>query len=279
MRHIFVLESKGTEMRPVTIFGFSLDSVLWKFTAGKWKRTIRPSASKKGHRAIIINTLLRGRPETKYLEIGLDFGRTFADVRAAARVGVDPVPKFNLSRLPPGATAHAQTSDEFFAEVDQQATFDVIFLDGLHEWGQTYRDFVNSLNHLKNRGFVVIDDVVPIDSFAAIPDQRAAYETRLRESGQRVRAWQGDVFRALKKIADQHPEVAFALCGPQESPVAVLWVADGTESDMRNAKEEDFRYGDYSFEDFCDWRMNDPRLFTRGLDEVDNLRDTRDLVP
>jgi hypothetical protein len=92
-----------------------------------------------------LNALLRGTHAVSYLEIGVDEGRTFENVVCAERWGVDPSPKFDMSRLPDGATFFRLTSDEFFAGLSAEKGFDVVFLDGLHTFEQTYTDLVNAL--------------------------------------------------------------------------------------------------------------------------------------
>jgi predicted O-methyltransferase YrrM len=54
------------------------------------------------------------------------------------------------------------TSDDFFA-LNQNYTFDIIFIDGLHEYPQVRRDVLNSLKCLKKGGFLIIHDMIPAD--------------------------------------------------------------------------------------------------------------------
>ena len=80
-----------------------------------------------------INALLGGIPGAhRYLEIGVNQGKTLEAVRARHRVGVDPNPRFDIEDLPRGISFHTGTSDAYFAGLDPSARFDVVFLDGLH---------------------------------------------------------------------------------------------------------------------------------------------------
>ena len=70
------------------------------------------------------------------------------------KVGVDPCleahdrePTFKL------------TSDDFFAK--NKETFDIIFIDGLHESEQVERDINNSLLCLNQGGYIVCHDINP----------------------------------------------------------------------------------------------------------------------
>jgi predicted O-methyltransferase YrrM len=158
-----------------------------------------------------------------YLEVGVWAGATFQAVEMAQRIAVDPDPKFACTRLPAGVSVHRQTSDEFFERLDSDAKFDLILLDGLHTYEQTYRDLTNSLRHTRPRSFVLVDDVVPSDETSAIPDQMESYAERVRLNSD-VRKWHGDVFRLVLVLRDHHPELAFrTIVGESDNEQAVIW--------------------------------------------------------
>ena len=76
-----------------------------------------------------------------YLEIGVFKGLTLKDVEIADCAGVDPqfrVPAEELTG--PSRTLVTDTSDAYFAGLDRSTVFDIVFLDGLHTFEQTYRD-------------------------------------------------------------------------------------------------------------------------------------------
>lgn len=103
------------------------------------------------NRIALVNLLvgLRGGMDCRYLEIGCDNNRLFSAVPATNKVGVDPAK---------GGT-HRQTSDNFFAE--NKDTFDVIFIDGLHEYEQVRQDAVNALSCLRPGGWIAFHDFLP----------------------------------------------------------------------------------------------------------------------
>jgi predicted O-methyltransferase YrrM len=102
---------------------------------------------------LIINKKKRqNTEELNYLEIGCYDNSCFDSIPILKKIGVDPVI---------GGT-HRMTSDDFFA-LNQNYTFDIIFIDGLHEYPQVRRDVLNSLKCLKKGGFLIIHDMIPAD--------------------------------------------------------------------------------------------------------------------
>lgn len=117
-------------------------------------------------------------------------------VKARAIVGVDPKPQFDLRELSGHMTFFPMTSDKFFSEEAKGLAFDLVFLDGLHEWRQTLRDLQNALRVLSPGGLIVIDDVAPTDEFSADPDPSVV--EKAREAGVVDHGrWYGDVFKIL----------------------------------------------------------------------------------
>jgi hypothetical protein len=160
-----------------------------------------------------------------YLEIGVEHGYTLEAVRIATRVGVDPRPKFSLRSVPSGLTVHSVVSDAFFETLDDGVKFEVVFLDGLHTYQQTYRDLINSLRHREPKGIIIIDDVVPSDEVSAMSDLQASISERLNRGGSDF-LWHGDVFRLLPILRDHHPEVEFRTVVGAGNEQTVLWRRD-----------------------------------------------------
>ena len=78
-----------------------------------------------------------------YLEIGVQNETVFKEIITSNKIGVDPVS---------GGT-HKMTSDEFFDQ--NEKFFDLIFIDGLHEYNQCKKDLINSVNFLNPGGIIV----------------------------------------------------------------------------------------------------------------------------
>ncbi len=103
------------------------------------------------NRMAVINLLvsLKGGTDCRYLEIGCADNDLFDTVIASRKIGVDPQT---------GGT-HRMTSDDFFAANTER--FDVVFIDGLHEFGQVHKDTVNALACLNQGGWIAYHDLLP----------------------------------------------------------------------------------------------------------------------
>jgi len=108
--------------------------------------------SKGYNRIALVNSLVNqcGGCHCKYLEIGCASNDLFDSVFSLDKTGVDPKS---------GGT-HRMLSDDFF-EANLQKSFDVVFIDGLHEYQQVRRDTINSLNTLNKGGWIAFHDFLP----------------------------------------------------------------------------------------------------------------------
>lgn len=170
-----------------------------------------------------VNHLLNLSSGDTYLEIGVANGETLQAVTASQRIAVDPCPVFAVNTLPPNCYLHPVPSDDFFASLPANWRTDAILVDGLHEFRQTYRDLLCSLAHLNPRGFVLVDDTVPPDTIAAMPDQDMAIRLS-REAGLRgPRPWMGDVYKVIRALHEFHPELEYFTMTGDERPQTVVW--------------------------------------------------------
>ena len=130
---------------------------------------------KKKNRIQILQEIIDFKNYKSYLEIGTFKNEVFNKIKCEKKVGVDPVM---------GGTVR-DTSDNFFFNNSEK--FDVIFIDGLHEYHQVKKDIENSINSLNEEGIILIHDCLPINYYAqAVP--RCVYE------------WNGDVWRAFVEV-------------------------------------------------------------------------------
>jgi len=131
----------------------------------------------------IINYLIKKNNYKSYLEIGYYKGWSFDQVQCDFKTAVDPNPcktpeqekaiggleDRSLCRLMHngdhvirfGEFIWKMTSDNFFVEISYDATYDIIFIDGLHESAQVSRDIQNALKHLNPGGVIVMHDCNP----------------------------------------------------------------------------------------------------------------------
>jgi SAM-dependent methyltransferase len=176
-------------------------------------------------RADVLNALAAVHRRPAYLEVGVYTGDTFLQVRAASRTAVDPHLRFDTAAVARGRPAdrfHEMESDAFFGSpAAGRGRFDVIFLDGLHTFEQTLRDFMNAVSVLAPGGVIVIDDVLPSAPHAALPDW--ADSVRAREAaGSADDSWMGDVYRLVYFIGAFCP--SWTLRTVAEAPnLAVVW--------------------------------------------------------
>ena len=127
------------------------------------------------NRTHILNFLASNKEYRSYLEIGVqNVKNNLNKIRCPIKVGVDPaVDDVNVFQM---------TSDEFFK--NNKMTFDLIFIDGLHEYDQVKKDLDNSLKILNKGGRIMLHDTLPETEITTkIP----------RETQQ----WHGDVYRLV----------------------------------------------------------------------------------
>jgi len=183
------------------------------------------------NRSQAINSLTK--TDAKYLEIGVEYGQTFLQThfKDENKTGVDPDPKFDI--IGKKFKFITATSDDFFKtffelKVDIPKTFDVIFIDGMHQSEYFLRDFNNSVKALhhfsfnmplsgaemtglepllcassmrkgvKNNGSIFIDDILPLtyNEQLKIP-RKHYYENGILKYGEE---WTGDIWKVVYHI-------------------------------------------------------------------------------
>ena len=163
----------------------------------------------------------------KYLEIGVQAGTTFRSLQLDHMDGVDPAFLFDVKQVAGnGRHMHEMKSDEFFSRNLGAEKYDLVFIDGLHTYDQTYRDFCNVLLRLHHRSIVVIDDVLPCDKHSALRTQDECIASRREDpefDGGNLRAWHGDVFRLLVFLNLFHTSLCYATVPGKEGVQTVIW--------------------------------------------------------
>ena len=152
----------------------------------------RPHPARVG----IVAAALVARSPARYLEIGVHTGVVFLHVRAARKVAVDSNPQVPALKraLHPNSLLRGRivraTSDAFFAELDAEARFDVVLVDGDHSFAQARRDVAAALVHLAEGGVVLVHDCDPPTAAAASSDPADA------AGG----PWCGEAWKALAEV-------------------------------------------------------------------------------
>lgn len=134
----------------------------------------------------LINYVAEQVNAKRYLEIGVESRMNFDKINVENKESVDP----NEDEA-----THTLTSDEYFESVKgSDKKFDVIFIDGLHESPQVYKDVSNSLKHLSSGGVIVCHDLLPVSKDAQkVP--------RVQD------IWNGDVWMDFVKLRTERDDL------------------------------------------------------------------------
>ena len=146
---------------------------------------------RKTRQDIIQDCILGFDADVELVEIGVDYGDTWHHQRGfvTSYTGVD----ISLSRVrasipmnDPRCHWFEMPSAEFWNMIDKQPlsylrsegkTWNVIFVDGDHNYESAKRDIENGLKHLESRGYLLVHDATSDQVF------RAYQETCLSHSG------------------------------------------------------------------------------------------------
>jgi hypothetical protein len=170
-----------------------------------------------------LNPILASYPTSKYLEIGVSKGHTFLGIVADHKVAVDPQFKLDVDgQRKPGVELFEVTSDEYFMGLPVQEKFDVVFLDGLHTFEQTYRDLLNALVHTHDRSAILIDDVFPNDVYSSLANQPRTRLFRQR-AGVEGHGWHGDTFKVIFAIHDFMPSLCYRTLIGRGNIQTLIW--------------------------------------------------------
>ncbi|WP_146134575.1 class I SAM-dependent methyltransferase [Aphanothece minutissima] len=173
-----------------------------------------------------LNSLLTAIPSpTRYLEVGVETGQTFFEISADFKTAVDPKFLFDRESAPKGDSIEyfETTSDRFFCNVKRDFKYDLVFLDGLHTWEQTYRDFCNTLLITHERSIILLDDIFPSDVFSCNRDQVEAVMMRQFMAGDPSNAWHGDTYKIIPLIRTFHPLLSYCTIITDGNPQALVW--------------------------------------------------------
>ena len=132
-----------------------------------------------------------------YLEIGVEFGLTLLSVKSSKKMGVDPEPKIHPKLNDRITKLFVGTSDAFFKSKYNCPPYDLVYLDGLHTFEQTYSDLKNAFSNSTSNAVILIDDTVPTDSYSTNPNGLEAYRSREEAGIKNTGAWHGDVYKVV----------------------------------------------------------------------------------
>jgi len=162
-----MIKNKLEQERKLT---FLINKVYHLIFSEKFSKKINFNFDKR-NRLDLIKYAIKKNDYKNYLEIGCHNNEVFDKIEIE-KIGVDPISGGN----------YRGTSDKFFKE--NVKNFDCIFIDGLHEYNQTKRDILNSIEILNKDGIIILHDCLP----PSISHQRVP-RTRY--------TWNGDVWKAI----------------------------------------------------------------------------------
>lgn len=236
----------------------------------KWSSALDKPAPHQTHTARRINRLAAVGNAKSYLEIGVQRGATFLDVRIPRKVGVDPVFAFpTAAHAKPGVEFHAMTSDAYFSHLPVKERFDLMFIDGLHTFEQTFRDFCNSLVHGHARTIWIIDDTVPIDIYSAQKIQAEALALRKQERRAESFAWHGDVYKVIFALHDFFPAFSYCTIATGGNPQTFAWMEKTSRTPKFNDLERISRMDYFEFTRHID--LMNPMSEADGLARVERF--------
>ena len=151
---------------------FKLYRLYHYFFGEKFYKKLDFEWNKYPSRDQIIQETINRKKYKSFLEIGCDQNQVFSKIKIEKKIGVDPVS---------GGTIK-DTSDNFFKK--NIIKFDIIFIDGLHEYDQVKKDINNSLFFLNDNGVIFLHDCMPRSFiYQAVPRARGI--------------WNGDVWKNI----------------------------------------------------------------------------------
>jgi hypothetical protein len=103
----------------------------------------------------VINFLIERFKYTDYLEIGIQYRQCWDFIDCKNKTGVEPMHYHDDPKI------LFMNSDTFFSQ--NSSKFDIIFIDGDHEYGQVIKDLRNARSILKSGGSIVLHDANPPD--------------------------------------------------------------------------------------------------------------------
>jgi len=141
----------------------------------------------------------------RYLEIGLGDETHFRNLTIPMKIGISPGVKGVSDN---GCIIHGVESDIGF-QLIQDKTFELIFVDGLHEYTQVMRDINNSLELLEDGGFIIVHDV------------NCIHDDKPDEVFDKIRSnpnygWCGDVWKAVMHIGFYRSDLDYCVIVDQD---------------------------------------------------------------
>ena len=182
-----------------------------------------------------INSIIQKLDFKKYLEIGVWKGETFSNVNIETKVAVDPKFQFDFHKLENDSTFfYEMPSNNYFDYLkDNPIIFDIIYIDGLHTFEQSYKDFLNAINYIHEKSIIILDDTLPSDPWSALSDKSRSYKYR-ELANIKGKSWHGDVYKTIFAIHDFHLNFNYVTLVAEGNPQTITWKSESRRSPIFN---------------------------------------------
>ncbi|GEM_PF-843404 len=151
------------------------------------------------NRTTVIQNIINKMGYKNYVEIGVERGINFFQIRCKNKFAVDI--KFKI----PGGFENSESekfyeipSDEFFAKPPDEIVkngIDIVLIDGGHTYKQSLKDLINSLKYLNQNGIIILHDCLPTSESCAAPTWEEATKYTDFQG-----AWSGEVYKTIINI-------------------------------------------------------------------------------
>lgn len=205
-----------------------------------------------------------------YLEIGTYHGKSLSYARPPTKaVGVDPEAIISVP-LEAETFIFRETSDVFFAERRLETLLDgqplaLAFIDGLHVFQQTLKDFTHIEALCGPRSVVLIHDTVPLDELTQRPERQRTFYT-------------GDVWKMVLCLKHFRPELDILTIATPPTGLTVVTGLDPSSRVLTDKYDEMIaQFNGKSFADVehaldsmlnvvpNDWSLVESHLRKRGI--------------
>jgi len=192
----------------------------------------------KMNRIQVINSIIDKKKAQTYLEIGVQTGNCFNNIKCPKKIAVDPeilTEERNLENY-----YFEMTSNKFFRKkrkILKNDCLDVVFIDGLHNYRQSLKDVKNSLNYLNEGGVIVMHDCNPPSQITATPGKSINYVRKLNLP-EFNDDWCGDVWKTIPHLRSMRNDLKILVFNYD---VGIGIITKGEPSSMLNYTEEEIK--------------------------------------
>jgi hypothetical protein len=195
-----------------------------------------------------------------YVEIGVNDGKSLDEAQPATPcIGIDPEPRIERE-IPPSTRIYELTSDEFFARYDPRELLgrpvELAFIDGLHQFEQVLRDFVNLERCSAADGVVILHDCIPLDATTSSRDRTTDF-------------YAGDVWKATLVLRRRRPDLEMVIVRTAPTGLCLVKGLDSADRELEDALPAiESEYRDLGFDYYLRHRAEMPPIIPSNEDAV-----------